>query len=142
MSSILMPMVLGWVNSAPREWNGVDVGQMIVQNRWQTVMAVFAVLAFFGCLLEYMFTRERISEEDITEDVGEQPAELIPTGQQLKSAMSDRFWWIVMIFYALYQLGVMFKGGYIFKTAGFSRRSLWQGFSSWGLRYFPRSFSS
>ena len=122
MSSILMPMVLGWVNSAPREWNGVDVGQMIVQNRWQTVMAVFAVLAFFGCLLEYMFTRERISEEDITEDVGEQPAELIPTGQQLKSAMSDRFWWIVMIFYALYQLGVMFKGGYIFNLCkrGFS----------------------
>ena len=69
VSSILMPAVLGWINSAPRMLDGVDVGQMIVQNRWQTVMAIFAVLAFIGCLLEYRYTRERITEEDISADL-------------------------------------------------------------------------
>ena len=113
MSSILMPMILSWVNSSPTVVNGVDVGQMVVQNRWQMVMMIFSVVAFVGCMLEYLFTRERITEEDIPEEGGEQAAQ-IPTLTQLKSAASDRFWWIIMIFYALYQAGVMFKGGYVF----------------------------
>ena len=113
MSSILMPMILSWVNSSPTVVNGVDVGRMVVQNRWQMVMMIFSVVAFVGCMLEYLFTRERITEEDIPEEGGEQAAQ-IPTLTQLKSAASDRFWWIIMIFYALYQAGVMFKGGYVF----------------------------
>lgn len=114
MTSILMPMILSWVNSSPTVVNGVDVGQMVVQNRWQTVMTIFAVIAFIGCLLEYAFTRERITEEDIPAEDGQETVEQIPTITQLKSAVSDRFWWIVMIFYILYQAGVMFKGGYVF----------------------------
>ncbi len=114
ISSILMPVVLSWINSAPRVLDGLDVGQMIVQNRWQTVMAIFAVLAFVGCLLEYRFTRERITEEDISADLTTEEKEPIPSTVQLKHAASDKYWWIVMIFYALYQMGVMFKGGYVF----------------------------
>ncbi len=114
ISSILMPVVLSWINSAPRVLDGVDVGQMIVQNRWQTVMAIFSVLAFLGCLLEYRFTRERITEEDISADLTLEKKEPIPSGVQLRHAASDKYWWIVMAFYALYQMGVMFKGGYVF----------------------------
>lgn len=114
MSSILMPMILSWVNSSPTVVNGVDVGQMVVQNRWQLIMTIFAVVAFIGCLLEYMFTRERITEEDIPDEGGVVQAEQVPTLTQLKSAASDRFWWIIMIFYVLYQAGTMFKGGYVF----------------------------
>ena len=54
-----MPLILGWINSAGS--NGV------MQNRWQVVMTMFAVLAFVGCILEYFFTRERITEEDMVE---------------------------------------------------------------------------
>ena len=114
ISSILMPVVLSWINSAPRVLDGVDVGQMIVQNRWQTVMGIFAVLAFIGCLLEYRYTRERITEEDISADLAPEEKEPVPSAVQLKNAASDKFWWIVMVFYALYQMGVMFKGGYVF----------------------------
>ena len=114
ISNILMPVVLSWINSAPRVLDGLDVGQMIVQNRWQTVMAIFAVLAFVGCLLEYRFTRERITEEDISADLTTEEKEPIPSIVQLRHATSDKYWWIVMIFYALYQMGVMFKGGYVF----------------------------
>lgn len=114
MSSILMPVILNWVNSAPSVVNGVDVGQMVVQNRWQSVMMLFSVIAFAGCLLEYLFTRERITEEDSPDQDAAGAGERIPVLTQLKSAASDRFWWIIMIFYALYQAGVMFKGGYVF----------------------------
>ncbi|MBQ7370537.1 MAG: MFS transporter, partial [Blautia sp.] len=114
MASIVMPMILSWVNSSPTVIDGVEVGRMVVQNRWQTVMTIFAVLAFLGCLLEYTFTRERITEEDIPEEDFAEKAEQIPTLTQLKAAVGDRFWWIIMIFYILYQAGVMFKGGYVF----------------------------
>ncbi len=114
MASILMPMILNWVNSSPTVIDGVDVGQMVVQNRWQTVMTLFSVIAFIGCLLEYWFTRERITEESVPSDEnGDQP-EQVSTLTQLKSAAGDRYWWIIMIFYILYQAGVMFKGGYVF----------------------------
>lgn len=106
VSSILMPAVLGWIRSAP--------GNDVVQNRWQLVMSAFAIAAFLGCLLEYLFTRERITEEDIGTDTAEPAGEVIPTATQLKAAASDRYWWIIMIFYFLYQAGVMFKGGYVF----------------------------
>lgn len=106
ISSILMPAVLGWIRSAP--------SNDVVQNRWQIVMTLFAVAAFLGCLLEYLFTRERITEEDLSVDAAEPAGETIPTGTQLKAAMGDRYWWIIMMFYFLYQAGVMFKGGYVF----------------------------
>ena len=57
ISSIVMPLILGWINSAG--------SNDVLQNRWQMVMTVFAVLAFVGCILEYFFTKERITEEDM-----------------------------------------------------------------------------
>lgn len=106
VSSIIMPLVLSWIKSAQ--------DTPAVQERWKLVMTVFAVVAFIGCILEYLFTRERITEEDLTDGREYPQEEKISAGRQLKSAASDRFWWIIMIFYALYQAGVMFKGGFVF----------------------------
>ncbi|MBQ6562880.1 MAG: MFS transporter [Clostridiales bacterium] len=110
VSSILMPAVLSWIKAG----EALGEGYLVVQNRWQLVMTLFAVAAFIGCCLEYLFTRERITEEDIQDDSSEPTAEAIPTGRQLKAAAGDKYWWIIMIFYFLYQAGVMFKGGYVF----------------------------
>ena len=106
IANIVMPSVLGWIRSAATN----DV----VQNRWQLVMTLFSLLAFVGCMIEYWFTRERITEEDISDNAAEPAGEIVPTGKQLTAAMGDKFWWIIMIFYFLYQAGVMFKGGYVF----------------------------
>ena len=110
VSSILMPAVLGWIKAG----EALGEGYQVVQNRWQLVMGAFAVAAFLGCLLEYFFTRERITEEDISDDAAAPQGEIIPTSRQLKAAVSDRYWWIIMVFYMLYQAGTMFKGGYVF----------------------------
>ena len=110
VSSILMPAVLGWIKAG----EALGEGYQVVQNRWQLVMGAFAAAAFLGCLLEYFFTRERITEEDISDDAAATQGEIIPTSRQLKAAVSDRYWWIIMVFYMLYQAGTMFKGGYVF----------------------------
>lgn len=116
ISSIFMPMILNWINSAP--------AKNIVQNRWQITMTCFAAAAFAGCLLEYFFTRERITEEDwaetgqdmeVCENADNCERENIPSAKkQLLWAVKDRFWWIIILFYMLYQTGVMFKSGYVF----------------------------
>ena len=110
VSSILMPALLGWIKAGEK----LGQGYQVVQNRWQLVMGLFAVAAFIGCTLEYFYTRERITEEDISENAAEPLGEIVPTSKQLKAVTSDRYWWIIMIFYMLYQAGTMFKGGYVF----------------------------
>ncbi|MBQ8159105.1 MAG: MFS transporter [Clostridia bacterium] len=114
VSSILMPAILGWIKSGEALGMEAGLGYQIVQNRWQTVMIIFAIAAFVGCMLEYWFTRERITEEDLPTDAASETKETVSTLQQLKAAASDKYWWIIMIFYFLYQAGVMFKGGYVF----------------------------
>ena len=64
ISSILMPAILSWINMAG------DTAE--IQKRWQMVLVIFSALAFFGCLLEYMYTRERITEESFY-DCGMEP---------------------------------------------------------------------
>lgn len=102
-SSIVMPLILSWIKSASDNQG--------VQNRWQFIMVVFSIIAFFACIMEYYFTRERITEEGGNP---EEKEEKVSSLKQIKAAASDKYWWIIMIFYALYQAGVMFKGGFIF----------------------------
>lgn len=106
ISSIVMPMILNWINSAP--------DNSIVQNRWQSIMVLFSILAFIGCIFEYLYTRERITEEDNITLKRPRNTISVSSATQLRVAASDSYWWIIMIFYALYQAGVMFKGGYVF----------------------------
>ncbi|MFA9378327.1 MAG: MFS transporter [Lachnotalea sp.] len=103
VSSIVMPLILSWIKAAENAPG--------MQERWKLIMTALAVVAFFTCILEYYFTRERITEEGINQ---ENTNEKIPALKQLKVAASDKYWWIIMVFYALYQAGVMFKGGFIF----------------------------
>ena len=65
-----------------------------------------------GCLLEYFFTRERITEENIknAESRGEQENTKKATmGEQAKVCMKDKYWWMLMAFWFLYQFGGMMK---------------------------------
>ena len=109
VSSILMPGVLSWIKAGASP----AAGHLVEQNRWQLVMTAFAAAAFLGCLLEYRFTRERISEEDMG-GAAAPAARTVPAAAQLSAAAKDRYWWIIMLYYFLYQAGVMFKSGYVF----------------------------
>ena len=83
-------------------------------SKWTILMIVMIVALILGCLLEYFFTRERITEEAIknaeaTGADGENNVKKVTMGQQIKICMKDKFWWLLMIFWFLYQFGGMMK---------------------------------
>ena len=85
-------------------------------GKWTILMIVMVVALVLGCLLEYFFTRERITEENIKNAEaaaanGEVKAEpkKVTMGQQIKICVKDKFWWMLMIFWFLYQFGGMMK---------------------------------
>ncbi|MCR5491209.1 MAG: MFS transporter [Bacilli bacterium] len=85
-------------------------------SRWFIIMIVLVVALVIGVALEFMFTRERITEEKFAaEEAGaasEKPAapvKKVKMGDQIKVCLKDKYWWIIIGFFFLYQLGGMLK---------------------------------
>ena len=74
-------------------------------DHWKIFVIALIIITFVGALIEYFFTRERVTEEG---GEGEKKAAL-PIGEQAKICFSDKFWIIMMIFFFLYQFGGMIK---------------------------------
>jgi len=90
----------------------VDVTREAANQRWFVLMIVMIVALIIGCLLEYFFTRERITEESLknAESKGEaQVAKKASMGEQAKVCLKDKYWWMLMVFWFLYQFGGMMK---------------------------------
>lgn len=73
------------------------------QSAWLSVMSVISILALPLTLLEYFYTKERITEE-----VGE-TADAQPIGKQLKAVLHDKYWIVIMLYYIVYMLGTNCK---------------------------------
>ena len=85
-------------------------------SKWVILMIVMIAALIIGCLLEYFFTRERITEENVktaraAAANGDDKAEVkkVTMGQQVKICVKDKYWWFLMIFWFLYQFGGMMK---------------------------------
>ena len=77
-------------------------------DRWKIFIIILLVVNVLGVLVEYYFTRERITEESI----GKEKVEIKKAAsvkQQAKVCFKDKFWWIIIAFFFLYQLGGMVK---------------------------------
>ena len=90
--ALLFPMVIMPVL-------GVD------QGKWLMLMTILSILALPLTLLEYFFTKERItleggSEKDKTE---------LPYGQQLKAIFTDKYMIIIYLYFLIYTCGTSFK---------------------------------
>lgn len=73
------------------------------QSAWLTVMCIISILALPLTLLEYFFTKERITEENNA------PAENQSILVQLKAVIHDKYWIVIMLYYIVYILGTNFK---------------------------------
>lgn len=104
-ASILIPMFLQKYLFA--ESNGVIDTAASARN-WRLVMAALCVLTFCAVLIEYYFTRERVTEENIKLDIKE---EKLPMCAQIKACTADRFWWIIILYFLLFQFGGLIKNG-------------------------------
>lgn len=71
------------------------------QGKWITVMAVISILALPAVMMEYYFTRERVTEE-IADSKSEQKSNSL--GEQLKACMSSKYWVVIMGIMIVYNL--------------------------------------
>ncbi len=78
-------------------------------NHWKIFVIALTAITVLGALVEFMFTRERVTEESMAQNEGAAPAKALPIGQQAKICFSDKFWIIMMVFFFCYQLGGMAK---------------------------------
>ena len=80
-------------------------------SKWVILMIIMVVCLVIGCLLEYFFTRERITEEIVekNQNAGNEEAKSISMGEQIKVCVKDKYWWLIIVFFFLYQFGGQMK---------------------------------
>ncbi len=81
-------------------------------DAWRIFVIALMIINTVGILIEYYFTRERITEESFTRKEGAAEPEKKKAAPLLKQAgvcFKDKFWWIMIAFFFLYQLGGMMK---------------------------------
>ncbi len=84
---VIMPMI------------GVD------KSKWITLMSILAVVALPLTLLEYFFTKERVTEEAAETEKKNN----IPFGQQFKLLFTDRYMVLMYIYFFVYTVGTTLK---------------------------------
>lgn len=83
------------------------------QHLWFVAMLAIAIFSAITIYLQFMFTRERVTEElRDNADANSEEKESAPSlGRQLKAVASEKTWWIVMLFYIGFQWSGALKNG-------------------------------
>lgn len=81
------------------------------QMMWFIVMVAVAVFTALTILLQYRFTRERVTEEALNGAAADAQESTPSLGAQLKAVTSEKWWWIVILFYICFQWSGSIKNG-------------------------------
>lgn len=112
------PLTTNILEEANSLANGFEVKTLIspeqANSKWTILMIIMIVCLVIGCLLEFYFTRERITEENVKnaatkEDQDIAKAEKTSMREQIKICAHDKYWWLIIIFFFLYQFGGQMK---------------------------------
>ena len=94
----------------------ITISRAQANQKWVILMIIMIVALIIGCLLEYYFTRERITEENIKNaentaqgENKQTQAKKVSMGKQMKICIKDKYWWMIMVFWFLYQIGGQMK---------------------------------
>jgi GPH family glycoside/pentoside/hexuronide:cation symporter len=78
-------------------------------DHWKIFVIALIIITVIGVLIEYFFTRERVTEESfVTGDAAEVKSAL-PIKKQAAICFKDKYWVIMMLFFFLYQFGGMIR---------------------------------
>ena len=105
-ASIVVPILLQSFLFVTKE-GGIDVDASY--SHWRIISIVLCLVSAFGCMLEYYFTRERITEETINLNVKE---EKMPLKKQLEGCIHNKYWWIIILYFLIYRMAIEGKGPY------------------------------
>ena len=76
---------------------------------WTVTFIVIGIVSFLFVVLQYYFTRERVTEESFHLTNQDAPKKSISIGMQFKGVGTDAFWWIIIIFYLIFQFSGSLK---------------------------------
>ncbi|MBO4539948.1 MAG: MFS transporter [Clostridia bacterium] len=74
------------------------------KSKWILVMSFFSIVALPLTLLEYYFTKERVTEENVGKE-----EKKIPFLVQLKVVLSDKYMIIMLVYFLIYTIGTTLK---------------------------------
>lgn len=77
-------------------------------NHWKVFVFALMILTVVGAIIEYLFTRERVTEESFSGS-GEEAQPARPLKEQIAVCLHDRYWIIVIAFFFCFQMGGMIK---------------------------------
>ena len=103
-ASILVPILLQPFMFVTGADGTID--RVASYNNWRILGIVFALLTAVGIILEYYFTRERITEEAFALGVKE---EKLPMKTHVKVCTKEKYWWMVILFIVFFQMGQLVK---------------------------------
>ena len=75
-------------------------------NNWRIISIIMAIVTAAGILLEYLFTRERITEEAASLNIKK---ETIPSSKHMSVCTKEPLWWMVVLFILIFQAGQLVK---------------------------------
>ena len=90
--TIIMPLLI----------SSFGVGEN-ARGTWIAMMSVISILAIPATLLEYYFTKERVTEDAMSVEDAEKPGQ-VSFMEQMKACVKDPYWMIVMGFWIVYQI--------------------------------------
>ena len=81
------------------------------QYLWFVTMLAIAIFSALTIYLQFRFTRERVTEEGAGSEEEAQNQKTASLGEQLKAVTSEKWWWIVILFYMGFQWSGAMKNG-------------------------------
>ena len=82
------------------------------QHKWLCTMVAIAIFSMLTIYMQYRFTRERVTEELLEAAKNSETVNRTTTmKEQLKAVTGEKMWWIVIIFYLLFQWSGSMKNG-------------------------------
>ena len=104
------------------------------QGLWFAAMLAVAIFTALTIYLQFLFTRERVTEENMgvsTDGAGERKTATL--GVQLKAVTGEKWWWIVILFYLCFQWsGAMKNGSMTFFCKWVLDNSFFGSVDAWG----------
>ena len=111
LAGMIGPILVDLIGLLPNADKGITAEN--ANGKWTILMIIMIALLVVGCLLEYYFTRERITEETLSvkanENVKSTEEKKVTMGEQIKICVHDKYWWIIILFFFFYQLGGQLK---------------------------------
>ena len=102
-ASIVVPILL---QRYMFSYNGTSLDVAASYAHWRVLSIGFTLVTVLGIILEYYFTRERISEE--TMDL-QRTAEDIPMKTHVDACTKDKYWWMVILYVLFFMMGQLVK---------------------------------